>query len=90
METPGLLRLAYPVRAVRDLQEPSKNTAAVLAQSLQPRLGHSTVVLFLTDAASMAPFWTLGLLFSEHRWQRLQTPVRSSVANAICNYRHPS
>ena len=47
VETPGLLQLAYAVRAVRELQRPSKNTAAVLAQSLaaSPRPHHCGILL---------------------------------------------
>ena len=57
---------------------------------LRPRLGHNTVVSFLRDVASLAPFWTLGLVFSEHRWRRLQAPVRPSVACAIRSLLHPA
>ena len=47
VQTPGLLQLAYPVLAVRDLQEPSKNLAAMLTQSpaASPRPQHCEILL---------------------------------------------
>ncbi len=81
------MQLPYPVRAVRNLQKPSKNTGAVLTQT---RRGHSTVVVFLRDVASLAPFWTLRLVFPEDRWRLLPTPVLSSVACEIRSLLYPA